>query len=402
VQCRRAGRLKPDRTLAVQALPPPTGRRRAGLAVGIRSPAAGLLTRLKALLLPPGWGPETTPACRQALPNPSGTRGVIPELGAIPYIIAIYPLWYGRSIKDVQGNPPLQRSLGLARSACFRNKGHTALFVLSRPLLNSSIINRDIRGQMLFLGTGTSHGVPVIGCNCPTCRSYNPRDSRTRCSVLLGMPEGNLLVDTPPELRVQLLREQIGVVHAVLYTHDHADHLFGLDDLRIFPKYLGHDLPIFCREEVEVRIRQSFSYAFDPITRAYPAGGVPRLAFQRVDTEPFEVLGGRITPLPLEHGHFDVLGYRVGDVAYCTDTNGIPPETMARLEGLDVLVLDCLRPKPHATHFHYEQAVEMARRIRARRTLFTHMSHDLGHEATTAALPPGMELAYDGLTVPLT
>ena len=263
-------------------------------------------------------------------------------------------------------------------------------------------ISRDIRGSLLFLGTGTSHGVPMIGCPCPTCRSDNPKNRRTRCSVVLGLPEGNLLIDTPPELRLQLLREDIGIVHAVLYTHEHADHLFGLDDLRIFPKYLGRDLPVYCNDVVEERIRRVFDYAFDPIARAFPAGGVPRLVFRRVGGEPFEVLGATAIPLPLEHGRFGVLGYRFGNVAYCTDTNGIPPESMDLLGVLDVLILDCLRPQPHATHFSHDQAVEIARRVGGKRTLFTHMSHSLEHESTSAALPPGMDLAYDGLSVPLT
>jgi phosphoribosyl 1,2-cyclic phosphate phosphodiesterase len=191
-------------------------------------------------------------------------------------------------------------------------------------------------------------------------------------------------------------------VHAVLYTHEHADHLFGLDDLRIFPKYLDRDLPVYCSELVEERIRRVFDYAFDPITRAYPAGGVPRLVFRRVGHEPFRVLGAEVIPLELSHGRFGVLGFRFGNVAYCTDTNGIPDESMVRLEALDVLVLDCLRRQAHATHFSLDEAIETARRVGARRTLFTHMAHGLEHEATNAALPPGMELAYDGLSVPLT
>ncbi len=267
--------------------------------------------------------------------------------------------------------------------------------------MSRSPATRDIRGRLLFLGTGTSHGVPVIGCGCATCTSRDPKNHRTRCSVLVGLPEGNLLIDTPPELRLQLVREGVGVVHAVLFTHEHADHLFGLDDLRIFPSYLGHDLPVYCNGQVEGRIRRAFDYAFDPATRAYPAGGVPRLEFERIDSEAFELLGARIVPLALKHGRFDVLGYRFGNVAYCTDTNGIPPETRAQLEGLDVLVLDCLRERPHPTHFSLDEAVNTAREIGARRTLFTHMSHDLEHQATNAALPPGMELAYDGLSVPL-
>jgi phosphoribosyl 1,2-cyclic phosphate phosphodiesterase len=261
--------------------------------------------------------------------------------------------------------------------------------------------SRDITGQLLFLGTGTSHGVPMIGCECATCSHPAPKNQRTRCSVVLGLPGGNLLVDTAPDLRTQLLRERIGLIHAVLYTHEHADHLFGLDDLRIFSLYLNDDLPVYCQQPVEDRIRRVFDYAFDPVTRAYPAGGVPRLAFRRVDSEPFEVLGERVTPIPLRHGRYDVLGYRFGNAAYCTDTNGIPPESMKLLEGLDVLVLDCLRRRPHPTHFSLDEAVAAAREVGAKRTLLTHLCHDLEHEATNALLPPGMEVAFDGMEVTL-
>ena len=191
------------------------------------------------------------------------------------------------------------------------------------------------------------------------------------------------------------------MVHAVLYTHEHADHLFGLDDLRVFAYYLGHDVPVYCDSQVEDRIRSTFDYAFDPATRQYPAGGVPRLAFRRITTEPVRILGVQVIPIPLQHGRFDVWGYRFGDVAYCTDTNGIPPESLSLLEGLDVLVLDCLRQRSHATHFNLDEAIETARRLAPKRTLFTHMCHDLEHEATNAVLPPGIELAYDGMRIPI-
>lgn len=261
--------------------------------------------------------------------------------------------------------------------------------------------SRDFHEQLVFLGTGTSHGVPMIGCGCETCLSTNPKNQRGRCSVVLGLPEGNLLIDTPPDLRNALIRERIGLVHAVLYTHEHADHLFGMDDLRIFAEYLGHNLPVYCTQRVERRIRQSFDYAFDEATRHFPAGGIPKLALQRVENVPFEILGARAVPIPLRHGPYPVLGFRFGNLAYCTDTNGIPDESWPLLEGLDILVLDGLRHRPHPTHFTLEEAVDVARRLRPRRTLFTHVCHDLEHEATNAALPSGMELAYDGMVVKL-
>jgi phosphoribosyl 1,2-cyclic phosphate phosphodiesterase len=259
----------------------------------------------------------------------------------------------------------------------------------------------DISGQLVFLGTGTSVGVPVIGCNCNTCTSSDPRNKRTRCGLVLGLPEGVLLVDTPTDLRSQLLREGIGLVNAVLYTHEHADHVFGLDDVRLFPYYLGHKLPLYCEEIVEQRIRKSFDYAFKDEAPLYP-GGVPLLELRRITIEPFDLLGTRIVPIRLLHGRWDVLGFRFGNVAYCTDTNKIPEESWPLLEGLDVLILDALRLKPHATHFGLDEAVAVAQRLRAKKTFFTHLSHELEHAATNTILPEGMELAYDGLRLPLT
>jgi phosphoribosyl 1,2-cyclic phosphate phosphodiesterase len=259
----------------------------------------------------------------------------------------------------------------------------------------------DLRGKLLFLGTGTSVGVPTIGCGCEICQSPHPRNKRTRCSLALGLPEGTLLVDTTPDLRIQLLREQIGLVHGVLYTHEHADHIFGLDDLRVFPYYLGRKLPLWCEEVVERRIRQSFDYAFAPEAETTQTS-VPRLAIERITLEPFQVLGARVVPIRLYHGRFHVLGFRFGNVAYCTDVNSIPEESWPLLEGLDVLILDALRRKFHPTHFNLEQAVATAQKIGAGRTYFTHIAHDLEHETVNAELPAGMELAYDGLTLDLT
>ncbi|MGH7194702.1 MAG: MBL fold metallo-hydrolase, partial [Candidatus Saccharimonadales bacterium] len=243
---------------------------------------------------------------------------------------------------------------------------------------------------------------PMIGCGCATCQSTNPRNQRLRCGLALGLPEGNLLIDTPTDLRSQLLRERPGLIHAVLFTHEHADHLFGLDDLRLFPFYLGHKLPIYCEERVEQRIRRSFDYAFEQDAASLHPGAIPQFSPVRITSAPFEILGVAVTPVRLRHGRAEVFGFRFGKVAYCTDTNGIPDESWPLLENLDVLILDALRPRPHATHFSLDEAVEVAQRLRPRRTLFTHISHELEHEATCASLPPGMELAYDGLRVALT
>jgi phosphoribosyl 1,2-cyclic phosphate phosphodiesterase len=258
----------------------------------------------------------------------------------------------------------------------------------------------NFAGQLLFLGTGTSTGVPMIGCDCTTCTSGDPKNRRTRCSVVLGLPEGNLLIDTTPDLRNQMLREGVGIVHALLFTHDHADHILGLDDVRSFNYFLGGPLPTYCEDFVEARLRRSFDYAFDS-DAPHHGGGVPQLEFHRITSEPFAVLGQRIIPIRLGHGRFRVLGFRIDNVAYCTDTNSIPEASSPLLEGLDVLVLDALRPRPHSTHFGLGQAIAAARRLRPKRTFFTHMSHELEHETTNATLPAGMELAYDGLRLPL-
>jgi phosphoribosyl 1,2-cyclic phosphate phosphodiesterase len=253
------------------------------------------------------------------------------------------------------------------------------------------------RRTFTFLGTGTSVGVPMVGCSCAVCRSDNPRNQRYRCSVLIGVPAGNILIDTTPELRLQLLRENIRQVHAVLFTHYHADHLFGLDDVRPLCRALGGPMPLYCNDQTEAKIREAYSYAFKADTQQLPLGFVPRMVFQRIDEEPFVALGQRVTPIPLRHAHFDVLGFRIDDVAYCTDVNEIPPESWRLLEGLKVLVLDALRPTPHPAHFSLPQALEVISQLRPHRAYLTHIAHEIEHEATSRRLPPGVELAYDGL-----
>ncbi|MBY0523315.1 MAG: MBL fold metallo-hydrolase [Gemmataceae bacterium] len=248
-----------------------------------------------------------------------------------------------------------------------------------------------------FLGTGTSVGVPMIGCTCAVCQSDNPRNQRYRCSVLIGTPQGNILIDTGPELRLQLLREKVSVVHSVLFTHFHADHVFGLDDVRPLCRQLGGPMPLYCTAGVEEKVRTAFSYAFKADTQQLPLGYVPRMTFHRINEEPFQVLDQRVLPIPLEHAHFEVFGFRFDDVAYCTDVSKIPDRSWPRLEGLRVLVLDALRPAPHPGHFSLNQALEVIAQVRPQRAYLTHMSHELEHEATNRRLPPGVELAYDGL-----
>ncbi|MEM9187185.1 MAG: MBL fold metallo-hydrolase [Planctomycetota bacterium] len=273
------------------------------------------------------------------------------------------------------------------------------------------VFTTDITGQMILLGTGTSVGVPAIGCGCDVCRSDNPRNKRTRCSAILGLPDGNLLIDTSPDLREQLLREEIGLVHAVAYTHEHADHLFGLDDLRLMQFYVDGPLPLYCEEQVEARVRKSFDYAFNLLPNLH-AGAVPKVDFRRIGPVgssedggawgPFDVLGASVTAVRQRHGpNFDTLGFRVGDVAYCTDVNEMPEESKEHLAGLEVLIVDALRPGKHSTHFTLEEAVALSEELGPKRTYFTHMACNLDHEATNASLPDGMELAYDGLRIEL-
>ncbi len=262
--------------------------------------------------------------------------------------------------------------------------------------------SQDISGHLLLLGTGTSVGVPCIGCGCDVCQSGHPRNQRTRTGAILGLPGGNLLIDTPPDLRNQLIRERIGVVDAILFTHEHADHLHGLDDVRLFPFVLGHPVPIYCSEIVESRIRRSFDYAFSDREHSHP-GAAPQLELRRIVDSNFEVLGSSITPVPLVHGpNCQVYGFRFGNVAFCTDTNRIEPSSMELLKGLDVLILDALRFRPHPTHFSVEEALDVVRLLKPKQTYLTHLSHDLDYRTMHEFLPTGVELAYDGLRIPLT
>ncbi len=262
--------------------------------------------------------------------------------------------------------------------------------------------SRRLDGQLLFLGTGTSVGVPLIGCDCPVCTSNDPRNKRTRCGVAIGLPQGTLLIDTPTDLRTQLLREGIALAQAVAYTHAHADHTHGIDELRVFTFWNAQPVPLYCEATVAARLRECFSYCFQKTTFRDTSPALPQLEVHPIGTEPFSCLGATIQPIRLMHGRLPTLGFRIGNVAYCTDVSEIPPESLQRLTGLDVLILDCLRDEPpHPTHLTVAQAIELAEQIGARRTIFTHISHSLDHESTNRRLPAGMELAYDGMVVPL-
>jgi phosphoribosyl 1,2-cyclic phosphate phosphodiesterase len=248
-----------------------------------------------------------------------------------------------------------------------------------------------------FLGTGTSVGVPMLGCDCEVCRSENPRNSRYRSSALISTQRGHVLIDSGPELRLQLLRERVPLIHAVLYTHYHADHLMGLDDLRLFPRLLGGPLPVYCTEQVEEVIRRTFPYAFASELQHLPYGALPRLEFRRIGAEPFEVLFHRVVPIPLKHSWYDVLGFRFDTVGYCTDVNEIPDSSWALLEGLDVLIIDCLRARPHPAHFSLEQALAVIDRLKPKKAYLTHMAHEMDYDRINPTLPSNVEMAYDGL-----
>lgn len=250
-----------------------------------------------------------------------------------------------------------------------------------------------------LLGTGTSMGVPMIGCRCSVCTSTNPRNHRTRAGVSVQGPAGAFLIDTPPELRLQLVREQIDHIQAVVFTHAHADHIMGLDDVRIFGYKLRGPVHLYCEADVEAILRTTFSYAFDEKTEN-SLHSRPQLEFVRIGTEPFELAGTIVRPFRLLHGVTPVLGFRIGNVAYATDCNVIPNESWPLLEDLDVLVIDALWEEPHPTHFNVSQALEVIERVRPRRAFFTHVSHRLDYDATNTRLPPHVKLAYDGLKLP--
>ena len=255
--------------------------------------------------------------------------------------------------------------------------------------------------ELILLGTGGSVGVPAIGCDTPACRSDDPRDARTRCGVLVPAPGGNLLIDAPTELRLQLVRERVPMVHAALFTHGHADHVMGLDDLRICSFKLDDPLPLHCEPNVAEQLRVTFPYAFREPPAGSHAFAVPRFGLEPLEPlVPVTVLGLEVLPVRLSHGRLPVLGFRIGSLAYCTDVNAIPEETFAALEGVETLVIDALRDRPHATHFSVEQALAAAARIGARHTWFTHISCNLVHAEAEANLPPGVRIAYDGLRLP--
>lgn len=250
--------------------------------------------------------------------------------------------------------------------------------------------------EAIVLGCGTSHGVPTIACDCAVCRSEHPKNQRTRSGLLLSGELGNVLVDAPPELRLQLCRERISSVEGVILTHSHADHLMGLDDLRRFNELTRNPMPIWAQSSVLEDVRRIFRYALTPPEEK--GGGVPSYELLEV-SERIEIAGVPIETFEVLHGRLPVLGLRVGDLAYLTDVSEIPKDVFNRLEGLRTLILDATRIAPHPTHFHFERSLEVAKLIGAETTYLTHLSHDYDYDETSAGLPPSIRLSYDGLRI---
>ena len=251
--------------------------------------------------------------------------------------------------------------------------------------------------RLRILGSGTSLGVPVIGCDCDVCRSADPRNNRTRTSVLIQDQGRTLLIDTSTDFRRQALDADIRRIDAVLYTHDHADHISGLDDLRPFNFRQAEEIPVYGNQATMDNIRRRFSYIFENTQRG---GGKPQIIMNNVDG-PFVAADFHVTPVPLLHGQLSILGYRIGNFAYCTDVSEIPESSYSLLDGLDVLVIDALRYKPHPTHFSLEEALEAIDRIRPKQAFLTHMTHSFEYTILEGQLPDHIHPAYDGLVIDL-
>lgn len=248
--------------------------------------------------------------------------------------------------------------------------------------------------RIVILGSGTSMGVPIAGCDCRVCLSQDPKDNRLRTSCYIQKDGVDILIDTSVDYRQQMLRAGIKRLDAVIYTHHHVDHILGMDDLRSFNLLHKTSIPLYGMTETMHNIKRVFSYAF---AESPYASSLPKLTIHEIDDRPFEINGIEIIPIPLFHGKMPVLGFRVGDFAYCTDVSHIPETSYERLTGLKVLILDALRHKPHPTHFNIEQAIQESQKIGAQSTYFTHVSHQVMHQETEDSLPEGIHLGYDGL-----
>jgi phosphoribosyl 1,2-cyclic phosphate phosphodiesterase len=255
--------------------------------------------------------------------------------------------------------------------------------------------------KLTFLGTGTSFGIPVVGCDCPACTSEDPRDRRTRHGALLETEQGRLLVDTPPELRLQLLEAGVDLVHAVWFTHIHADHVHGIDDLRVFTVRGRDDIPAYVGSEYRDAIAHHFRYIFDEGHQPSPGSSRPGVQIHDLRPgEPVRILGHSFVPVEVPHGAVSVYGFRVGTLGYVTDGKVLPPTALEALRGVEVLVLNALWfGRPHPSHFNVEEAVDAAAQVGATRTYLTHLTHRVTHAELLSRLPAGVEPAYDGLTI---
>lgn len=251
--------------------------------------------------------------------------------------------------------------------------------------------------KVYFTGTGTSQGIPVIGCTCPVCCSADPRDNRLRTAALIEWDGGIIAIDTGPDFRQQILRSGITHLDGVLMTHEHNDHMAGMDDIRPFYFRRGQDFPFYATSHVQHEIRKRFDYFFD----ADPYPGVPRIHFHEIKPyQHFWINGLEIMPVLIDHGRLDVMGYRIDNFCYITDAKRIPPETMAHLEGVNVLVLNALRHTEHYSHLCLNEAIEIGDKLGVERLYLTHMSHEMGlHEEEQQKLPPGVNFAHDGLVI---
>lgn len=255
--------------------------------------------------------------------------------------------------------------------------------------------------KVTVLGSGTSQGIPIIGCTCEACTSPNPKDKRLRVSVFIetdikiGEKPLRILIDTSPDFRQQMLTNNVDDIDAILYTHHHVDHIMGLDDIRQINQLHNKPVDIYGNKATLDRIKQSFSYIFD--TNTYKGGGVPNVNMHEITLEKFAVWGLQVYPIEYNHGPAMIYGYRINNFAYMTDCSSIPENEFKKLENLEVLILDALRYKKHPKHFSIDEAVEAAKKIGAKHTYFTHMTHDVVHDEVNAKLPKGIELAYDGL-----
>lgn len=252
--------------------------------------------------------------------------------------------------------------------------------------------------QIEILGSGTSMGVPMVGCDCRVCKSTNPRDNRTRTSVTIKVNGKQILIDTSADYRQQMLRAGIKNLDAVLYTHYHVDHILGMDDLRSLNIINRKSIPIYASEDTMERLKKVFSYAFSDKALI---SDIPRIIPSIFNSHQFTIEDIDVIPVPLMHGKMPIHGFRIGDFAYCTDVSKIPDSSYKLLENLKVLVLGALRYKPHPTHFTIEEAVLEAQKIKAHQTYFTHLSHGVMHEETERELPQSIKLSYDGLQITL-